>query len=244
VNPQSNNGPELPIQRAPKRLSGVKTVSAYLQRAIETGAYSQGERLPAERQLAQTFKTARSTVRRALDKLEKAGLVSRRLGSGTYVGANTEPAGSLLDFIDRLSPLELIDARAAVEPFTARLAAEHADNQAIEDLAGVLASAAATRDPDDFARWDGEFHLLLARASANPFLIHVFRQINHVRLNPQWGAVKANILRPEAISEYNRQHREILAAIELRDPLLAQKRMAEHLESARRDLLKVLKPQA
>ncbi|WP_108681774.1 FadR/GntR family transcriptional regulator [Methyloceanibacter sp. wino2] len=242
MNPQSNDDTELPVSQAPKRPSGVKIVSAYLQRAIETGAYSQGERLPAERQLAQTFNTARSTVRRALDKLEKAGLVSRRLGSGTFVGAAPQSNGSLLDFIGGLTPLDLIDARAAVEPFTARLAAEHADAGMIEDLEGVLESAGATRDQDDFSKWDGEFHLLLAQASANPFLIHVFRQINHVRLNAQWGAMKANILMPEAIAEYNRQHRAVLDAIESRDPLLAQKRMAEHLESARNDLLKALNP--
>ncbi|ODR95493.1 hypothetical protein AUC70_00710 [Methyloceanibacter stevinii] len=108
MNPQSNDDTELPVPQAPKRPSGVKIVSAYLQRAIETGAYSQGERLPAERQLAQTFNTARSTVRRALDKLEKAGLVSRRLGSGTFVGAAPQSSGSLLDFIGGLTPLDLI----------------------------------------------------------------------------------------------------------------------------------------
>jgi DNA-binding FadR family transcriptional regulator len=242
VNPQSNDETKLP--QAPKRPSGVKLVSAYLQRAIETGAYSQGERLPAERQLAQTFNTARSTVRRALDKLEKAGLVSRRLGSGTFVGATPQTGGSLLDFIDGLSPLDLIDARAAVEPFTAGLAAEHADARTIEDLEGVLDSAATTDDQDDFAKWDGEFHLLLAQASANPFLIHVFRQINHVRLNAQWGAMKANILTAEAIAEYNRQHRAVLDAIEARDASLAQQRMTEHLECARNDLMKILNPQS
>ena len=57
---------------------GVGTISAYLRRAIETGAYSEGDRLPPERQLAATFQAARSTVRRALDQLERAGLVSRR----------------------------------------------------------------------------------------------------------------------------------------------------------------------
>ena len=66
---------------------GVGTISAYLRRAIETGAYSEGDRLPPERQLAATFQAARSTVRRALDQLERAGFVSRRLGSGTFVGA-------------------------------------------------------------------------------------------------------------------------------------------------------------
>jgi hypothetical protein len=47
---------------------------------LKTGAYSEGDRLPPERQLALTFDAARSTVRRALDQLERAGLVSRRLG--------------------------------------------------------------------------------------------------------------------------------------------------------------------
>lgn len=242
MDPQSNDDPELPIPQAPKRSSGVTVISAYLRRAIETGAYEQGERLPAERQLAQSFNTARSTVRRALDKLEQAGLVSRRLGSGTYVGTAPETTGSLLDFIDGLSPLDLIDARAAVEPFTARLAAEHASAQTIEELEGVLANEAATHDQEEFAKWDGEFHLLLAQASANSFLIHVFRQINHVRLNAQWGAMKTNILMPEAIAMYNRQHRAILDAVEAHDPLLAHRRMTEHLECVRGDLLKVLNP--
>ena len=49
-----------------KRGQGVGAISAYLRRAIETGAYSEGDRLPPERQLALTFDAARSTVRRAL----------------------------------------------------------------------------------------------------------------------------------------------------------------------------------
>ncbi|MCB1441702.1 MAG: FadR family transcriptional regulator [Methyloceanibacter sp.] len=242
MNPYQTNPPETPASHETKRISGVKMISAYLQRAIETGAYSEGERLPPERKLAENFNTARSTVRRALDKLEKEGLVSRRLGSGTFVGTLSDTAKKPVDFIGALSPLELIDARVAVEPFTARLAAQHADAQTIEALEALLASVEVTGDQDAFAKCDGEFHLLLARASGNPFLIHVFRQINHVRLNPKWGAIKEDVLTPEAIAEYNRQHRAILDAIELRDALLAQKRMIEHLDCARSDLLKVLKP--
>src|SRR5262249_49281526 len=65
---------------------GVSALASYPRRAIEPGAYSDGARLPPERQLAVTFDAARTTVRCALDQLERAGLVSRRLGSGTYVG--------------------------------------------------------------------------------------------------------------------------------------------------------------
>lgn len=240
---------EQPVRRAGtapppplKPTSGVRTISAYLRRAIETGAYSDGDRLPPERQLAVAFKAGRSTVRRALDKLEKQGLVSRRLGSGTFVGAHIPAGKRPADLIDELSPLELIEARLAVEPFTMRLAARHATRRTLDEMESVLTQAEATLDKDEFSKWDGEFHLLLARASANPLLVSVYRQINHVRLHAQWNAMKEKILTPEAIAEYSRQHRGILRAIRLRDAQLAQNLMAGHLDKARDDLVRAGNP--
>ncbi len=190
------------LARLSKPISGVSAISAYLQRAIETGAYSEGEKLPPERQLAETFKAARSTVRRALDRLEKEGLVSRRLGSDTFVGAPVSAGKRTAHLIDEVSPLQLIEARLAVEPFTTRLAVLHATRRTLDEMGQVLAHAEATRDKDEFSKWDGEFHLLLARASANPLLINVYRQINHVRLHAQWDAMKEKILTPGVIADY------------------------------------------
>ena len=118
---------------------GPRAISAYLQRAIETGAYSEGDRLPPERQLAATFQAARSTVRRALDQLEKAGLVSRRLGSGTFVGATAASPRRASELADQVSPLQLIEARLAVEPFTTRLAVLHATRRPHADMGAVEA---------------------------------------------------------------------------------------------------------
>ncbi|MEZ5827970.1 MAG: FadR/GntR family transcriptional regulator [Hyphomicrobiales bacterium] len=231
------------LVRLSKPSTGVGAISAYLQRAIETGAYSEGDRLPPERQLAATFKAARSTVRRALDKLEKEGLVSRRLGSGTFVGSTLAAGKRASDLVDELSPLQLVEARLAVEPFTARLAVLHATRRILDEMEGVLAHAeTATRDKDEFSKWDGEFHLLLARASANPLLLFIYRQINHVRLHAQWDAMKEKILTPDVIAEYNRQHRGIFNAIQVRDAQLAQQLITEHLEKAREDLVKAASP--
>ncbi len=124
---------------------GVGAISAYLQRAIETGAYSEGDRLPPERQLATCFNAARSTVRRALDQLEKAGLVSRRLGSGTFVGATASAGHRSADLANGTSPLQLIEARLAVEPFTTRLAVLHATRRNLDDMEVVLAHAEGVR---------------------------------------------------------------------------------------------------
>ena len=224
-----------------RRDHGVGTISAYLRRAIETGAYSEGDRLPPERQLALTFDAARSTVRRALDQLAKAGLVSRRLGSGTYVGAGGGQHGA--DLADQISPLQLVEARLAVEPFTTRLAVLHATRRNLDDMELVLKHAEESlADKDDFSKWDGEFHLLIAHASGNPLLINVYRQINHVRLHAQWDAMKEKILTPEVVAAYNRQHRAIFNALNERDAQGAYALITEHLEKAREDLVKANSP--
>ena len=224
-----------------KRGQGVGAISAYLRRAIETGAYSEGDRLPPERQLALTFDAARSTVRRALDQLERAGLVSRRLGSGTYVGASGSPHGA--DLADRISPLQLVEARLAVEPYTTRLAVLHATRRHLDDMEAVLAHGEdSINDKDSFSKWDGEFHLLIAHASGNPLLINVYRQINHVRLHAQWDAMKEKILTPDVIADYNRQHRAIFNALNERDAQRAFALITEHLEKARDDLVKANSP--
>lgn len=222
---------------------GPRAISAYLQRAIETGAYSEGDRLPPERQLAATFQAARSTVRRALDQLEKAGLVSRRLGSGTFVGASAAASRRHVDFADQVSPLQLIEARLAVEPFTTRLAVLHATRRNLDDMEVVLAHAEESiNDKDAFSKWDGEFHLLIAHASGNPLLINVYRQINHVRLHAQWDAMKEKILTPNEIAAYNRQHRAIFNALNERDAQGAFAVITEHLEKARDDLVRADSP--
>jgi DNA-binding FadR family transcriptional regulator len=231
------------LARLDKPNRGPRAISAYLQRAIETGAYSEGDRLPPERQLAECFNAARSTVRRALDQLERAGLVSRRLGSGTFVGAPAASPRRAGDLADQVSPLQLIEARLAVEPFTTRLAVLHATRPSLDDMEVVLAHAEdSAGDKDEFSKWDGEFHLLIAHASGNPLLINVYRQINHVRLHAQWDAMKEKILTPEVIAAYNRQHRSIFNALHERDAQGAFALITEHLEQARDDLVKANSP--
>jgi len=56
-----------------------------LYQSILRGDYQNGERIPTENELAEQFSTSRPTVARALARLQKAGFIERRAGSGTYV---------------------------------------------------------------------------------------------------------------------------------------------------------------
>ena len=92
---------------------GAGSITARLKRAITTGVYADGDRIPPERQLALAYSAARSTVRRALDQLEDDGLVVRRVGSGTFVTYAGPFSGNTGEIADLISPLQLIEARLA-----------------------------------------------------------------------------------------------------------------------------------
>ena len=89
-------------------------------------------------------------MRRALDQLEKAGLVSRRSAAGHLSGDGGATGG--IDLADQISPLQLIEARLAVEPYTTRLAVLHATRRNLDDMeVGAGACRGSTGDKDAFS---------------------------------------------------------------------------------------------
>lgn len=217
---------------------GAGAITARLRNAIETGVYSDGDQLPPERQLATAFDAARSTIRKALNQLETAGLVQRRIGSGTYVTYSGPISEQGDEIIDLVSPLQLIEARFAIEPYMTRQAALHATKRDLENIEVILVRLEGSRnDEPAFSRWDSEFHQQLARCSRNPLIVRLYQNINEVRSHAQWRAMRRTILTPEQIDTYNAQHREIYDALCERDLKTASKRIEEHLEKARQDLI-------
>jgi DNA-binding FadR family transcriptional regulator len=209
-----------------------------LKQAIETGIYASGDQLPAERQLAVTFRAARSTVRKVLDQLEQMKLVTRRAGSGTFVN-NPGPGDDDLNVVAALvSPLQLIETRFAIEPYMTRLATIHATSGDLESIENVLNRLEACNDGQDlFTQLDCEFHLELARCSRNPLIVRMYQQVNMVRLHAQWDRMKKLILNPKKIAEYNAEHRGIFEALLHRDTNTAVNLITAQLEHARMDLI-------
>jgi len=217
---------------------GSAAIAARLRQAILNGTYADGERLPAERDLAQHFEASRSTVREALRRLEESRLVTRRIGSGTFV--NHRPALDRSDIAEMTSPIELIEVRLAVEPQMARLAVVNASQRDLERLGEALKRVqACSDDRERFSRADEQFHLMLAECTRNPLMVWLYRQINDVRCHALWDGMKDKILTAGRIVEYNRQHREVYDALCRRDVDAAVQIIAAHLEKARRDLLGV-----
>ncbi len=214
---------------------GAAEIALDMRRAIEQGTYRRFERLPASRQLAETYGVARNTLRDALYQLEREGLLETRPGSGTYVTAQDQsgfPAP-----VESATPLELIDARFALEPHICRLCVLHGrreDFEIMEDL--CVSMEASVDDPIAFAEADTRFHRALASATRNNLLIWLIAQINTVRSLEEWTRMRRLTLDAPIIRQYNLQHREVLNAIRSREPERAAAKMKEHLETARLSL--------
>lgn len=211
-------------------------IAAQLRQAIHAGTYQHGEKLPAERHLADAFEASRTTVRLALDKLEQERLVTRRVGSGTFV--NHRPVSDLDNIADSTSPLEMIEARLGIEPHMTRLAVLNATNRDIEKMTEAIDSAEAAGDNSEvWTEFDTQFHLLLAEAAHNRLILWLYQHVNEIRSHDQWRSMREKVLTPARIAEYNRQHRALLGAIASRDVEGAAAMVTSHLHFARRQLM-------
>jgi len=138
-----------------------------------------GDRLPAERRLAEQFHVSRNTLREALRSLEIAGLVELKKGAagGAFIreGGGDAAVAGLADLyhLGAIRPQHLTEARIVIGTEVARLACARRTN---EDLAALTANveaaeaATAAGDVERRAEVNYEFHRLLARAARNPVL--------------------------------------------------------------------------
>ena len=219
-----------------RRLTGAAGLAAALRREIVDGTLLFRDALPSERRLSELHGVSRGTVREALAMLEREKLVETRRGSGTYVVYGEDPAPRSTLF-EAARPLELIDARFALEPHICRLAVLHAtgaDLERAEDLLRIMETC--TSDPVAFSIADVRFHTLLAESTTNPLLLWMVSQLNDVRNRDQWAQMRTMTLNPETIMVYNAQHRQVVEAIRDRRPEQAAEAMKRHLEAARLSL--------
>lgn len=210
-------------------------IASQIRREIETGDLRQHDRLPSERRLAERYGVARNTLREAILRLEEQGYVRTKPSSGTYVTYALPMTAH--EAITHASPLELIDARFALEPHICRLCVMNGRREQFQELDLLCRQMeAAVNDPVTFAEADTAFHRLLAETAGNGLLIWVIAQINAVRVEGEWTRMRALTLNPATIADYNRQHRQILNAIRTREPERAAHTMKSHLETARLSL--------
>ncbi len=223
----------------PRSQTGASGIFNSIRDQIVNGHYGFNEKLPPERTLATIYGVARGTVRSALEQLQSANMVRKKFGSGTYV--NFASSFDQIDIPKETSPLELIEARMAVETHIVRLVISNATNRDLGTLENALRTVQKYRqNPDRFSMADEAFHMTLAECSKNPLLIWIYERINDIRSHEQWAERKTGILTPEKIAMYNEQHSKLVRLIARRDMDRAMTQMVQHLHQAKKDILESL----
>lgn len=207
-------------------------VARQIVKAIREGRYRPGDRLPAERDLAVEFGVSRPVLRESLRMLHMQEYVSIRHGQGTIV---KDPAANMLHIpVDewiakhREAAREFYEARLAVEPVCAALAAIRATDEQIASLkanveewdeafkAGLVATSVA---------YDIDFHGAIARMSGNPLLHKMLVAI----ISPESDIRKVGLRTPGHLPVAHQGHMKIMEAIERRDPEAARQAMIDAL---------------
>ncbi|MFN7927985.1 MAG: FadR/GntR family transcriptional regulator [Blastocatellia bacterium] len=229
-----------PLKRhavAPGKEDVTAALITVFKRLISEGTLAPGHRLPAERELAEMFGVSRSSLRQALKVLEIMGVISQRVGDGTYLNTAAptilaEPLEFLV-LLDGISFHELMEARLIVEPELAARAALRATAEDLTELQQALADMEAYRDDHThFIAYDVLFHQTIFRVAGNRVCSLMFTVV-HQSLE-KFISLTSQVVTPEHTLQF---HKRIYAAIKRKNAEEARRRMAEHLEDAQ-DLLK------
>jgi len=201
-------------------------VAAEIRRALNSGRYAVGDRLPSERDLAQRYGVSRPTVREAIIALELDGLVEVRTNSGVYVTA-INPRGGELAQTD-VGPFELLEARRMFEGEICSLAAQLIDDERVARLRGLVADMESA-DMMAAEAADREFHLEIARATQNSAMEKTVSMLWDARdQSPQYRLLSDKV-RAAGVAPAVSEHGRVVDALARRDSDAAREAMREHL---------------
>jgi GntR family transcriptional regulator, transcriptional repressor for pyruvate dehydrogenase complex len=220
-------------------LTLTQAVAEHLRTLIHRGEVGPGDRLPAERELAEQLGVARISLREALKILQDEGYVEVRRGAlgGAYVTELQQPVerwrARMRDQAGEID--DIIDFRIALETDAARLAATRRDRSDLARLRAAIAKLRQSHGRAAFRSTDSQFHDGLAHAARN------------VRLETAIHASRGELFSPhdllpfvDPVEESARDHQQIYKAVRDADPDAAEAEMREHIERTRRQLREIV----
>lgn len=234
----------MPIQLifsgTPEPVSGqIPTVERTYQRLatkihelVRQGEFRSGQRLPAERALAERFEVSRTSVREAIIALELQGVVEVRGGSGIYICATQGmPVPMPAAREAGPGPFELLGARCLIESEIAAAAATARKDSDLDRIFGALRTMREQmHDKRANEEADRMFHLHIANATGNSVLLQTVTHLWDQAKGPIWTQIEQHFHSPELRQKSQDDHQRIFAAIVTGEAEAARQAMRAHLE--------------
>ncbi|HEX8751481.1 MAG TPA: FadR/GntR family transcriptional regulator [Nitrospira sp.] len=217
-------------------------VFSQIHELIKQGRLKARDQLPSERELAETFKVSRTSVREALRALESQGLVVSRTGMGNFVvdlpvEALVGPLARML--IDEKTALaDVFELRKLIEPHIAALAAERATERDIAQLKKIVAKQKeAVSRGETGVDADAELHLCISRATQNQALQKLVFGLMEMLSRSREESLQTLERRKASIEA----HRKIVQGIERHDQTRARNEMLHHIEQVEGSVLPTIR---
>lgn len=200
-----------------------------IRNMIDSGELHPGDRLPAERSLAEMFGVSRTTVREAIKVLAESGVLESRQGAGTFVTEVQAKSHTLIESIlgGEHDLYQIFEVRKMLEPEIAALAAQNGSPKDINRLEAVLIEQEeAIRQGRTGADHDQRFHQVLAETSGNLVLRELVTALHDGFALSRGETVQS----PERQKASLKAHRAIVDAVKNGHVLQAERAMREHLD--------------
>lgn len=246
VEGQQERSAEEAGDKAVRRPRVQKNVTRAIAADICADIFSAGDFLPTENDLCDRYGVSRTVIRESLKILESKGLVRGRSRVGTVVCRKDEwniLDQQVLEWIGpRIFEFDLLncilEARRAIEPAAAELAAERATVQEIADVERAWHEMRdADGDIERFTKADVAFHTNLLKASHNQVFLQLASIIQVALEFSLHASNEAVDKRDEALDV----HRQLVEALRMRDTAAARKCSLQLLSLAARDLAVAVK---
>lgn len=198
-----------------------------------------GGRLPTERQLASELNVSRSDIRNALALLEAEGLISREVGRGTFLAADsagTAPSAGLVTRAD-FAPADVMLVRRLLEPQAMPLVVAWATTAELDEMERCVAGGDAAASFAEYETWDMALHRAMMAATRSDLLVSLYQVVEAARHGQMWGDLKRRSASRHRRQEAQAEHRAILTALRARDGKLATGAMRIHIDHVTERLL-------
>lgn len=225
----------------PTKLKPRQSLSAQLidelRGLIGNGTFPPGEKLPSENELIKRYAVSRTVVREAISGLRADGMLVTRQGVGAFVTSQSKTRLEPFDPKDLESVLYILELRLAIETQAAGLAAERSTDTDKQDLKRCFEELSTVAlDAKDFVLPDYNFHLAIAKAAHNPYIIQLEEHLG-AQIIPH---TKIHILTSDVpedrsfLKKVQAEHEDIYRAIMNGDADKARTSMDAHLQRSQR----------
>ena len=218
-------------------------IAEQLHTLIQQRQLQPGQRLPAERQLAEDLGVSRTALREAIQKLSSRGLLESRVGAGTFVQTPPSQPNWHEQVISPLVPLmrddpqyryDVLETRQSLEVSTAWHAAQRAtaqDKTRIQRSFDALLHYQHLQDTEASAHADAQFHLAIAEASHNAVIVQVMRSLFELMLNTVAENRRLMFVHDntKVLEQLTQQHYQLMQAILNGEPEQARSVISDHL---------------